>query len=148
MAHLVLGIGNVLLGVALGPLFGWPGVIVAFAVSLAVGSFIPVWTYHREHALSVRTVLSRSDLSLLAVCVSAAAVALGGYAVALQFGTAPWTRIALGPRPPRLPLPRGVIPLRQTCSGWRAAAPEDEPSRVNCADCRRRLLGAVDWENV
>ena len=95
VAHLVLGVGNVLLGVALGPLFGWPGVIVAFAISLAVGGFIPVWTYHREHALSVRTVLSRSDLSLLAVCVSAAAVALGGYAASLQFGTAPWTRIGL-----------------------------------------------------
>ena len=95
VGHLVLGVSNLLLGVLLGPLFGWPGVITGFVVSLVAGSGLPLWMYHREHGLRMGSVLSRSDQMLFVVCLIAVAVAVAGYSAAVAAGAALWPRVGI-----------------------------------------------------
>lgn len=94
-SHVILGVSNAVLGLALGPVFGWQGVIAAFVASLLVGSLLPVYTYHRKYELTLGTILSRSDLVLATVCLGVAASAIAAYSTALRAGTEIETRIAL-----------------------------------------------------
>jgi O-antigen/teichoic acid export membrane protein len=92
MSHVALGLGNAALGLALGPIFGWPGVTAAFVVSLTVGSLVPVWTYHREHHLRLREILPPRDLLLAASCAVVAVAAVGIYAMLVAVGARDWIR--------------------------------------------------------
>ena len=93
MAHVALGVGNAALGLVLGPAFGWPGVTAAFVLSLTIGSFVPVWTYHREHRLRLPQMLSQSDLALVVFCTIVAITAIGGYSVLVGLGVSRWVRM-------------------------------------------------------
>ena len=94
-AHVALGVANAALGLTLGPLLGWQGVTLAFVASLALGSLLPVWTYHREHALGVQDILSKSDWLLAGFCLAAAAATLTMYSWMLLTDASLSTRIAL-----------------------------------------------------
>jgi O-antigen/teichoic acid export membrane protein len=94
-SHLVLGVSNLVLGLTLGPAFGWQGVLAAFVISLAAGSFIPVLTYNREQQLTVRSILSKSDVLLLAICGGASLAAILAYSSAARAGAPLWPRVAL-----------------------------------------------------
>ena len=95
VSHLILGASNVVLGVVLGPVFGWPGVLAAFVVSLVAGSFLPVWMYHREQQLTLRQFLATHDLLLMAVCLGGVVLAVGGYAAAVRIGLTFWARVGI-----------------------------------------------------
>lgn len=93
VSHIALGVGNAILGLILGPMFGWPGVTAAFVLSLTVGSLVPVWTYHREHRLRLHQMLSRQDLVLLVFCAAIAAAAVAGYAMLVAWDVGRWIRL-------------------------------------------------------
>lgn len=95
ISHLILGGSNAVLGLLLGPLLGWPGILAAFLISLAMGSFIPVWAYHREHSLSLRDVLSWPDVRLLTLSGVAAALAIAGTSMVLSRSAGLWAPAAM-----------------------------------------------------
>lgn len=95
VSHLALGIGNGAIGVTLGPVFGWQGVIAAFVASLTIGSLIPVFTYHHRYQLRPRDVISRGDVWLFVVCAAAAALAVAGTSWLLHTGAAVWESAGL-----------------------------------------------------
>jgi O-antigen/teichoic acid export membrane protein len=78
-SHTIMGIGNVALGVILGPALGWTGVIAAFVISLSAGSLVPVWAFHREHGVPMRSMLHGSDIMMAAACTGAATLAILAY---------------------------------------------------------------------
>ena len=94
-SHIAFGIGNAALGLTLGPLLGWGGVVTAFGVSLAVGSLLPVWTYHHEHGLRLREMLERSDIGLAGFSVAVAAASLTIYSSVLLAHTTLWARLGI-----------------------------------------------------
>jgi O-antigen/teichoic acid export membrane protein len=94
LAHVALGIANAALGLMLGPAFGWPGVTAAFAISLTMGSLLPVWTYHREHHLRLREILSRADVLLMAGCLLVATAGVAGYSMLVAWDASRWLRLA------------------------------------------------------
>ncbi len=69
--------------------------LAAFVVSLAAGSFLPVWTYNREQQLTLRQLLAPHDILLMAVCVGSVVFAVGGYAAAVRVGLTFWARVGL-----------------------------------------------------
>jgi O-antigen/teichoic acid export membrane protein len=93
MAHIVMGIVNLLGGLVLGNFFGWHGVITAFAVALVLGSVIPVWMYHREHRHSVMQILTSRDVMLATVCFVTALLSLVMYGYMLDMDVSKWVRI-------------------------------------------------------
>lgn len=92
VSHVIMGASNLVIGMILGPVFGWPGVLAAFVLSLALGSAMPVWTYHREHAIELSATLSGSNVVLLIICVGATGLSLLGYWAALRLDSALWVR--------------------------------------------------------
>ena len=94
-SHVAFGVANALLGLTLGPVWGWQGVTLAFVGSLVIGSLLPVWTYHREHAVGLQHVLWGSDLLLAGFCIVATAATLAVYSSILLAGAALWTRVAV-----------------------------------------------------
>ena len=94
-SHVILGVSNALLGLALGPAFGWQGVIAAFVVSLVGGSLLPVYTYHRHNHLTLKSLVWRNDLVLAGVCLATAFIAVAAYLTALRADSVLGTRIAL-----------------------------------------------------
>lgn len=95
MAHIVMGIVNLLGGLVLGDYFGWHGVITAFAVALVIGSVIPLFAYHREQRISVMQILDSRDLLLAIVCFISAVFALECYWLMYSVGGSQWLRIVL-----------------------------------------------------
>jgi O-antigen/teichoic acid export membrane protein len=94
-SHVIFGVGNGVLGLVLGSRMGWPGVMVAFCVSLAIGSLLPVWTYHHEHRITARRVVTAKDVGLIAICWTAVAIALGGYLAARHLEAGAWSRFGI-----------------------------------------------------
>jgi O-antigen/teichoic acid export membrane protein len=92
VSHVIMGASNLVIGMILGPVFGWPGVLAAFVLSLALGSAMPVWTYHREHAIELSAALSGSNVVLLIICVGVTGLSLLGYWAALRLDSALWVR--------------------------------------------------------
>ena len=84
VAHITMGVINVLCGLVFGGLFGWHGIIVAFSLALVVGSVIPALRYHREHGLRIGKILTMSDVVLSIVCAVATVLALIGYRIAVE----------------------------------------------------------------
>jgi O-antigen/teichoic acid export membrane protein len=95
LAHIVMGVINILGGFIFGALFGWQGVIAAFAAALVIGSVLPVFAYHREHHLSLAQILNFRDVMLAIVCFVSAIVALNVYLVMLSMDGSKWLRIVL-----------------------------------------------------
>jgi O-antigen/teichoic acid export membrane protein len=61
----VMGVMNILLGVFLGILYGWYGVILANVISLSIGSIIITVMYHRENSLHVFNIIPTRQLKIL-----------------------------------------------------------------------------------
>lgn len=95
VGHAVLGLGNLAGGAALGPPFGWMGVLAAFSMSLAVGSLVPVYRYHREHGVRLRDVTTRADAPLILGCLAVALFALAGDAALAGRGWSAWGRLCV-----------------------------------------------------
>lgn len=94
-SHIALGVANAALGLTLGPLLGWEGVTLAFVMSLAIGSLLPVWTYHREHALRLHEMLSGSDWLLAGFSLATTAATLTVYSSARLTDASLSARLAL-----------------------------------------------------
>ena len=95
IAHIIMGSCNILVGVVLGKIFGWQGVIFAFILSLTIGGFIPVLSYHYEHRHSVYKILSMQDLVLLVVAFGGSATALICYWLEIGFHINIWVRAVI-----------------------------------------------------
>ena len=96
ISHAILGVSNVVVGLLLAPVFGWPGAIAAFVGSLVVGSMLPVWSYHAERDIGIGEAISRADVLLIVWCAVIAASGAGGYWLAASsHGVPVWGRPAL-----------------------------------------------------
>lgn len=96
VAHLVMGVTNILTGLFIGRLFGWQGVIGAFVVSLVIGSLIPVLTYHYENQIKFYQVISIQDVKLICICFGAAVISLVAYWSAIEMTLInKWLRAAI-----------------------------------------------------
>lgn len=95
VSHVLLGVSNLVLGAALGPAFGWPGVLAAFVGSLVLGSSIPVWTFNREQQLRLRDLVSSYDVWALLISSAAATIAIAGYPAAARAGFGVWSRLLI-----------------------------------------------------
>ena len=78
-SHILMGVINLFGGFFLGRFLGWQGVLGSFLVSLAIGSLLPVWSFHRENQIKARNVLSISDILEFGICFGTASIILVGY---------------------------------------------------------------------
>lgn len=74
IACLLMGASNILAGLFLGRIFSWTGVIIGFSFSLVLGSVIPLITFHHEHKMAFRDVLSSNNILLFLICFGAGAI--------------------------------------------------------------------------
>lgn len=78
-AHVAMAVANVLLGLLFGSWFGGIGVVLAWAVSLLVGSLIVGSFYHRRHHIPFREFLPYESLTLTVACCIGLIVDIGFY---------------------------------------------------------------------
>ncbi len=95
VAHIIMGSTNIIAGYVFGHLLGWQGIIAAFSLSLVLGSFIPVWAYHREHRISIIQILSVREAVLTVIYFGFAVVALAVYWVVFDAGGSIWAHVGL-----------------------------------------------------
>ena len=62
VAHLVIAFLNIGLGVALGVFYAGRGVVLAFVISLLVGSMMIIASYHNRHHISLRRLVPRESI--------------------------------------------------------------------------------------
>lgn len=79
ISHIVMGGLNISLGIPLGYFFGGTGVVVAWGISLAIGSRMIVQWYHREYHIGVLGVLDGPTLLVTAAAVLATIFSLASY---------------------------------------------------------------------
>ncbi len=77
IAHLIIGIGNVILGGILGFVLGAHGVIVGYAAALLVASAAVSWAYRKKHRVPLADLLSAASLQFAIATVLAGAMAFG-----------------------------------------------------------------------
>ena len=65
--HVVIGILNAILGLLLGVYFGGTGVVIAWALSLALGSSLIYLSYHIKHKIPLIELLPRDSRLLIIV---------------------------------------------------------------------------------
>ena len=78
LAHGVMGVFNLVLGVGLGVMYGAAGVAWAFALALVVGNLLLTAAFHSRHAVSWRAMMHREHLPLAIVGLMIACFGLAG----------------------------------------------------------------------
>ena len=68
IAHVIIGILNVVFGYVLGVFLGGNGVVLGNVVALAAGSSIIVFGYHRDQHIPLSEILPRESVKLLFAC--------------------------------------------------------------------------------
>jgi len=74
--HLLMAILNILLGVILGKAIVTYGVIIAWAVSICIGSLFLITYYHRENNLSIADIFSRKDYLIIIIGLAFSVLAI------------------------------------------------------------------------
>ena len=69
VGHLTIGILNLGLGLGLGGSYGGKGVVVAFVLSLVIGSVIIPLSYHLKYEISLAKLLPREQLNMFLACI-------------------------------------------------------------------------------
>ena len=64
LGHLTISTVSLGLGILLGLNYGGPGVVLAYAISIPIGSGITLWAYHREYAIRWRELIGLPTLFL------------------------------------------------------------------------------------
>ena len=93
VGHLVMGVSNLALGVPLGQLLGWQGVLAAFAISLSIGSLIPMWAFHRENVIDRSAGFSKHDLVLSLISLGMVVLLLSIYSSEWASHMSTWVRV-------------------------------------------------------
>lgn len=68
ISHLVIGAGNAGLGILFGMHLGGYGVIIAWVVSLALGSLIVVLAFHINHKINLQELIPPGSIELIFAC--------------------------------------------------------------------------------
>lgn len=79
VAHVVIAVLNGVLGLLAGHLYGGTAVVVAWAVSLVIGSFLIIVPYHKEHGIPLGNLLPQENRTLGLASVIGSSVAVGIY---------------------------------------------------------------------
>lgn len=69
--HITVGLMNISLGYIFGALYDGIGVIIAWVISLAVGSSIIYLSYHIRHRISLNELIPRTSIPLITACLIA-----------------------------------------------------------------------------
>lgn len=67
VGHLIIGLLNIILGVIFGYLFSGYGVVLAWIISLAIGSLIIIFSFHSIYNISISNVIP-SESRFIAIC--------------------------------------------------------------------------------
>lgn len=62
MAHLVVGVLNIIFGAVFGYMFGGKGVVAGFVVALVLGSVLVIVNYHRKHKISFSVLIPKKHV--------------------------------------------------------------------------------------
>jgi O-antigen/teichoic acid export membrane protein len=65
IAHVVIGVLNVLFGITLGAIFGGAGVVVGCSVALIFGSALIIFNYHKKNDIHYRNLIPREHLMII-----------------------------------------------------------------------------------
>ena len=75
VSHIAIALLNTCLGFSLGLIYGGIGVVVAWVISLSLGSSIVYLSYHINHRIPLAELLPRESRIIVAACLSAIALA-------------------------------------------------------------------------
>ena len=78
LAHGVMGVLNLALGVGLGVMYGAAGVAWGFALALVVGNLLLIVAFQVRHAFGWRSMILREHLALAVVCLTIACFGIAG----------------------------------------------------------------------
>ena len=70
IAHITIGILNFVLGFLFGSIYGGMAVIVAWVLSLIIGGFIILISYHCKHKISITELLPKESLGVVLVSIA------------------------------------------------------------------------------
>jgi len=79
VAHVVIAVLNGGLGLFVGNIYGGTAVVVAWVVSLVIGSFVIIVPYHKEHGIPLRNLLPQENKTLGIASVIGLSVVIGIY---------------------------------------------------------------------
>ncbi len=74
MSHVVIGVLNLILGIALGFFFDGIGVIIAWFISLSLGSLVVLIAYHRNHNIPFASIFPEENTGFLLITIFSIAV--------------------------------------------------------------------------
>ncbi len=109
ISHVIIGVGNAGFGFFLGMQFGGAGVVIAWVVSLVLGSMVVVMVFHKEHDISYRMMFPQENAGLFFFCLLAIAAAWMVYRELIEN----WSSLSI------LVICIGVYFIATVLSAWR-----------------------------
>ena len=114
--HAAIGILNVVLGYALGSMYGGTGVVTGFVAALIAGSVLIAAAYQRAHSVRLSHLLQRESSVLFAAGIAGLMVAV--WIWGLPYGIAFRALLACGAYSVAVAIPLWVHPVRRTLCAW------------------------------
>ena len=94
LAHVVIGVLNAILGVVLGIKYGGTGVVIAWVISLAIGSSVVIFVFHHDHRIPLREMFPAENIWLIIACAVGVSVAWLAYGYLHTVLASVWTALA------------------------------------------------------
>jgi O-antigen/teichoic acid export membrane protein len=69
LGHILIAVLNAMLGIILGRFYGGNGVVIAWSLSLGVGSSLIYLTYHLRHRIALAELVPRASRVMLLICL-------------------------------------------------------------------------------